>query len=95
MASTFGLVVQVPYSEGMKRFTPAAIAASMRTVWFSTAVPATVETSPSIPLSAEVKDSTDVKSTSITLTPASYVAGFFARVRIVTWKFASTSALRT
>ena len=87
--------MQEPYSEGMKRFTPAAMAASMRMVWFSMAAAATVDTSPSMPVSAAVKDSTDVKSTSTTLTLASYVPGFLDRVRTVTWKFASTSALRT
>jgi hypothetical protein len=95
MASSLGLVVTLPYSEGIKRFTPTAMAASMRTVWLSMAVPATVDTSPSIPLSAAAKDSTDVKSTSTTLTLASYASGFLDRVRTVTWKFASTSALRT
>ena len=83
-----------PYSEGIKRFTPAAMEASIRTVWLSIAVAATVDRSPSMPLSAAVKDSTDVKSTSTTLTLASYAPGFLDRVRTVTWKFASTSALR-
>lgn len=95
MPSSLGEVVTLPNSEGMKRFTPAATAASMRTVWFSKTVPATVDTTPSIPLRAAVKDSWDVKSTSMTLTLASYAPALRDRVRTVTWKFASTSALRT
>jgi len=59
------------------------------------AAAATVETSTSTHLSAAVKDFTDVKSTSITLTLSSYAPGFLERVRTVTSKFASTSALRT
>jgi len=121
-------VVTLPYSEGMNRFTLAATAASMRTVWLwevassqqifdeecsgedrmlysvvlmrsletkkkkgllplrltGIAGPATVETSASTPLSAAVKDSTDVKSTSTTLMLASYAPGFLERVRTVT-----------
>lgn len=69
--SSLALVVQLPYSDGMKRFTPAATAASMRSVWDSTAVPATVETRASIPFNAAVRDAMDVKSTSRTVTLAS------------------------
>ncbi len=59
------------------------------------AVAATVDTSPSMPLSAVVKDFTDVKSTSTTSTLALYAPGFLDRVRTVTCSFASTSASRT
>jgi hypothetical protein len=67
----------------------------MRAVWLSMAVTATVDTSPSIPSSAAVNDSTDAKSTSTTLTVASCPSGFLDRLRTVILKFASMSALRT
>jgi hypothetical protein len=67
----------------------------MSTVWLSVAAAAIVDTSASMPLSAAVKDSTDVKSTSTTFTLASYAPGFLDRVRTVTCRFASTSALTT
>lgn len=84
MSLTLGFVEQEPYSEGMKRFTPAAMAASMRTAWLAIAAEPTVETRASMSLSAAVNDSTDAKSTSTTLTLVSYTPGFLERVRTVT-----------
>ena len=52
-----GSVVLLPNSEGMNRFTPAAIAASMILVWVSRAWLATFETIASWPLRADLSDS--------------------------------------
>ena len=58
-AAVRGLPRSDPNSEGMNRFTPAAIAASMMRVWpWKPEVP-TVETTASWPWSAVVREGTD------------------------------------
>lgn len=59
-APVFGTLRSEPNSEGMKRCTPAAIAASMKSFWPTNPEFPTAETTASWPLSAAVRDSREV-----------------------------------
>ena len=76
-----------PKSEGRKRFTPAATAASMRMFWLGRPSVPTAETTASWPWKAAVTDCTEVVSARATLTEAGKVALDVGRLMTVTVNF--------
>ena len=90
------LPISQPKSDGRKRFTPAATAASTSTLWTSKPGAPSVEITASWPLKAAVTESTDEKSAVVTLTEAGNVAVEEARLTTVRLNFPEwMSALRT
>lgn len=82
-----GLPMSEPNSDGRKRFTPAATAASMTSGWpLKPSVP-TRDTTASCPLNAVVRDSRESKLTLATFTEAGNVAFEVSRVRAVMLNF--------